>query len=102
MPVYSIALSQMQNPAFSFTELHATDDCSVLQFIQIPLQGPSSCDASTEVMQGIFGTGQEMGINLGLLLYLIGKRPAEGKKLHLGSFEACAAFTDLCLQVFLL
>lgn len=55
-----------------------------------------------EVMQGIFGTGQEMEINFGLLLYLIGKRPAEGKKVHLRSFEACAVFMDLCPQVLLL
>lgn len=53
-------------------------------------------------MQGIFGTGQEMGINLGLFLYLIGKRPTEGKKMHLETFEACAVFLDLCPQVLLL
>lgn len=34
-----ITLSQMENLAFGCVQFHAIDDCSVLQSIQIPLQG---------------------------------------------------------------
>lgn len=36
---YSITLSQVQNPTFSFLECHAVNDCPVLQYIYILLQG---------------------------------------------------------------
>jgi len=35
-------LSQIQYPAFSCVELHAVDDCPMLQYIHIPLRGRSS------------------------------------------------------------
>ena len=35
------ASPQMQNPAFALVHLHMVGDCLALQFVKIPLQGPS-------------------------------------------------------------
>ena len=37
--VPNVTPSQVQNPAFGLVEFHVTDDCPMLQSIQIPLQG---------------------------------------------------------------
>lgn len=41
VPVFSITLSHMQNPAFTFLEFQVTPGCSVFQRISISLQGLS-------------------------------------------------------------